>query len=165
MHAARGWVSRMGLVLLSWILLAACGTPRQEGTGSGSPAPETSIEEIRYRLTGGIAGFDLDLRVASGGELSTVVAGHPVGTGQLTAAEWRELAQLAAAMQKAELESQYGIPGSVVDALNEVVTVTGGGRTISVAVTDDPRDEPPPSFRDLATRLREIALSKQHFRS
>lgn len=160
MQAARGWVSRMGLVFLSWILLAACGAPRQEGAGSGVPAPETSIEEIRYRLTGGFAGFDLDLRLAGRGEFAVVEAGRPARRGQLAAAEWRELAQLAAAMQKAELKPQYGIPGSVVDALNEVVTVTGGGKTISVAVADDPRDEPPPSFRDLATRLREIALTR-----
>lgn len=167
MHAARGRVSRTGLVLIAWILLAACGAPRPEGAGSALPvpdssinAPDTVIEEIRYRLTGGIAGFDLELRLAGGGGLTVIEAGRPARSGQLAVAEWREVVGLATAARMAELKPQYGAPGSVVDALNEVVTVTGGGRTITVAVAGDPRDEPPPSFGELANRLREIALTK-----
>jgi len=160
MHAERGWISRMGLVFIGSVLFTACGAPRQEGAGSAVPAADTSIEEIRYRLTGGIAGFDLELRLAGGGEFTVLEAGHPARRGQLAAAERREVAQLAAAARMEELKPRYGIAGSVVDALDEVVTVTGGGRTISVAVAGDPRDEPPPSFRDLANRLREIALTR-----
>ena len=160
MHAERGWISRMGLVFIGSVLFTACGAPRQEGAGSAVPAADTSIEEIRYRLTGGIAGFDLELRLAGGGGLTVIEAGRPARSGQLAAAEWRDVVGLATAARMAELKPQYGAPGSVVDALNEVVTVTGGGRTITVAVAGDPRDEPPPSFGELANRLREIALTK-----
>ncbi len=159
MHAARGWLSRMGLVLTAWVFLAACGAHRQEGAGSGTPAPVLSIEEIRYRLTGGIAGFDIELRLAGGGEFTVDEAGRPARRGRLTADEWRQVEQLAVAMQAAELRPQYGIPGAVVDALAEVVTVTSGGRTTAVAAAGDPRDEPPPSVRELADRMREIALT------
>jgi hypothetical protein len=121
-------------------------------------AEATAIDEIRYRLEGGFAGFDLELRLAGGGSLVVVEAGRSVRTGQLAAAEWQEVARLAGAARLAELKPRYGSPGVAVDALYEVVTVKSGSRTIAVEVAGV-GDEPPERFRDLANRLREIALT------
>lgn len=160
MHVARGWASRTGLVL-AWLgLMAACRSPRADGVNPRVPEAEAiAIDEILYRLEGGIAGFDLELRLLGGGSLVVVEAGRSVRRGQLAGAEWQEVVRLAGAARLAELEPRYGSPGAVVDAWHEVVTVKSGTRTITVDVTGDPGDEPPERFRDLANRLREIALT------
>jgi hypothetical protein len=182
----QAWVgaARAGLVLACLAGVATCRSPRPEGAASQEPgsgpeehparphetsgsatgrspaaADSTGIEEISYRLTGGIAGFDLTLELAAGGSAVVSEAGRPVRRGQLSTPEWQEVRGLVGAARVAELKPRYGQAGAVVDALHEVVTVSSGTRTIAVVVDSDPRDEPPEGFRALALRLREIALT------
>jgi hypothetical protein len=125
-----------------------------------APAGEAPIDEVIYELTGGFAGFQLELRIQNGGEAMVYDAGQLARRGELTSAEWQELVGLIEAAALPQLASEYGrVDRSMADAMRQVVSVRSRGGTVSVATAGGPDDGPPESYVALARRLMELALT------
>jgi hypothetical protein len=151
------------LVLVPVVFLA-CRASREQ-----PPAPrpgeieaetaELPADEVVYELEGGIAGFQIELRIDRGGAAVVRDAGRGERRGQLGADDRADLARLVAAADLDHLAPAYGRPGAVVDGMAEVVAVRRGDRSVRVSAVTDPANEPPAALRDLFTRLRGIALT------
>src|SRR5262245_45954677 len=146
MRAGRGrtWTCRLGLLGLLGPTLGllvgqpACRPNRNPDSTPVKVAPTTIV----YELHGGFAGFDLVLSVqraaeeagtAGGAKLPPDEAvveekGRIVRAGNLGPEGWAGLEALLAAADLPRLRSQYGRPGAVSDAMEEVVTVRRAGQ-------------------------------------
>jgi hypothetical protein len=131
-----------------------------------APAPSApttigaAIDEVTYEVTGGFAGFQLELRIRKGGEALVYDAGKLARRGQLNAREWVELVELIDAARLPELVGEHGRDdGSVSDSMRQVVSVRSAGETVTVATDGGPGSELPAGFTALTRRLMELALT------
>jgi hypothetical protein len=126
----------------------------------GAPAGGATIDEVIYELSGGFAGFRLELRIRNGGEASVHDAGELTRRGRLTGEEWAELVDLIEAAALSALDSEYGrTDGSVADAMSQRVSVRSGEGTVSVGTAGGSIDEPPAGLVALSKRLMELTLT------
>lgn len=113
---------RAKTLVLSLLLLTA--------PGCGQPSVDFAFEEVRYTISGGVAGFDRTIRIASDGSYRVSEAGRTVGTGHISAASLQELKRLLQAVDWVGLGMEY-IDRKVVDSLHQSLAV----RTIRVEHT------------------------------
>jgi hypothetical protein len=142
-------VIRLGKVkslLLSLLLLLAVGCAAQSAN--------FSFVEVRYSLSGGVAGFDRTIRIAPDGSYRLTEAGRGEQTGKLSASALRGLKRLLSEVDWAELKGSYRDP-KVVDSLDQTVAVrTARAEYITTVGTGG---EPPPAVAALLTYLSSIA--------
>ena len=122
------------------------------------------MDAIAYELHGGIAGFDVKLRVrpagsGAGAQADATERGTPSRSGILSPADWEALVGLVDAADLSRVKPAYGREGAVADAFHEVLAVERAGATTRVTVISDMADEPPEALRVLLERLRELALT------
>lgn len=117
-----------GLIVAAW-LLATCGGPPR-GTAAGSQVL------VEYRRTGGIAGLDDHLVIASDGQATLARKG---GQRETFAVEKDTLANLREILDEVgffELEDEYRPERLIPDALSYQITYQQGGRRHTVETTD-----------------------------
>lgn len=90
--------------------------------GCGKESVDFAYEEVRYQVTGGIAGFDRSLRIAPSGAYRVLDGGSEVRSGRLSGAQLRELKRLLSEVDWAGLKPRY-IDGTVVDSLHQTLSV------------------------------------------
>ncbi len=100
--------------LLAVVLLAA--------TGCGKESVSFPFEEVRYTLSGGVAGFDRVLSVRPDGSYEIMDDGRSVRRGRLPGEHLRALKERLAAVDWLDLQPEYSDP-KVADALFETVIV------------------------------------------
>lgn len=90
--------------------------------GCGKPSANFAFEEIRYTISGGVAGFDRTFRIAPDGSYRVSEAGRTVRSGKLSGANFRELKRLLTEVDWAKLRLEY-LDRKVVDSLHQSVSV------------------------------------------
>lgn len=164
---------RIGVLVLciGWVSGLGCRSTTQRGTTTqgtatttaetkpstqAPPEEERNIEEIRYEITGGIAGLQLRLDIDSSGNALVYDRERLTRGGRIEAPEWQELKTLVEAADLTELKASYGRTGDVADAISEILTINRDGRTVQISLVTDPSDQPPERLHALTRRLMEL---------
>ncbi|MFZ5825034.1 MAG: hypothetical protein ACOY94_11950 [Bacillota bacterium] len=90
--------------------------------GCGQPSADFDFEEVRYSITGGIAGFDRTMRIAPDGSYRVTDAGRARGSGRLAGESLNRLKELLAEVDWGAVEPSY-IDRKVADSLHQTVSV------------------------------------------
>lgn len=90
--------------------------------GCGQPSADFSFEEVRFSITGGIAGFDRTIRIGPDGSYRVSDAGRSVRSGRLSGESLRRLKQLLAEVDWDAVKPAY-TDRKVVDSLHQMVSV------------------------------------------
>lgn len=120
---------------------------------TGCTPSEPAFVELRYRIAGGVAGFDRALLVAASGEYQAFDRERPGAAGQLSEMDRTELLGLIGRVKWPGLADAYTNPRAA-DAMQESLTVRIGDR--SYAVTVGSRGSPPPDLERLLEFLRQM---------
>lgn len=128
------------MALLLLVALAGCG--RSAGQ---------DFSDIKYSVTGGIAGFDQRMVISADGSFQLADRAKTVGAGRLAAKDLKALQAQVAKVRWASLAQQYVDP-KVADALLETVTVTIGTKTYTVTVGTG--GNPPDELKELLGQLK-----------
>lgn len=107
-------LARAEALLLSLLLVAAPGCSKE--------SVAFPFDEVRYTITGGVAGFDRAMRIAPDGSYRVEEAGRTLRRGRLSGAQLQELKGLLKEVDWEALKPRY-IDGRVVDSLDQTVSV------------------------------------------
>lgn len=102
------------LLFLSLILAAL--------PGCGRESVDFPFDQVRYDLTGGVAGFNRSMRIAEDGSYRVEEAGRSLKTGRLSRVQLAELKRLLSGVDWAGLKPRY-IDGRVVDSIHQELSV------------------------------------------
>lgn len=119
-------------LFLSLLLLAAPGCSRE--------SVQFSFDEVRYAVTGGVAGFDRSMRIADDGSYQVREGGRVRESGRLSGAQLVELKRLMKAVDWENIKTRY-IDGRVVDSLDQTVEFRRG--RVSYITTAGTGGDPP----------------------
>lgn len=121
-------------------------------TGCGQGSVSFDFDEVRYTLTGGVAGFNRVLQVKPDGSYEVFEETQSIGRGRLAGADLRQLKELLAAVEWLELQPAYTDP-TVADALFGTVLLRVGEQAHETVVGTG--GSPPPAVAALAEYLAE----------
>jgi hypothetical protein len=128
------------------LALGACSRTNEADAGSS----------VRYRVVGGIAGFDLELALDPP-DAVLYERGAELTRRRLEPAEIDRLRTLLSAAAPAEDEVALGGGDRVADGMMRALAVEHDGRTWAMTIAD-PSDPLPPETKQLIEYLMEIAM-------
>lgn len=141
------------LVLLMILILALAA-----GCGGSGKSGAIAFDELRYHLSGGIAGIDQELLIKADGTYQITDRGKAGATGQLTAAELDGLRERLAKLDWKGLKAEYINP-RIADGMVEQLTVKTGTATHAVSVGTE--GGAPAALTDLLGRLGQTLADKR----
>lgn len=140
------------VLMLTLILALATGC-----AGSGTSGA-MHFEELRYHLSGGIAGMDQELLIKADGTYQVTERGQAGASGTLSAAELTGLKEWLAKVDWKGLKPAYVNP-RIADGMLEELTLTAGSATHSVKVGTE--GGAPKALADLLARLNQTLAARR----